>query len=489
MTPVPALPGFHPDPSIVAADGAYYLVTSSFSYLPGLPVYRSDDLETWTPIVHVADRPGQLRVEETPGFGGAWAPTIRYHDGRLHVIVTDMAGRMTVVFHADDPAGPWSDGTPIEILGIDPDLAWDDDGTCLVTYGSFDRTGTHHGIEQVGVDLATGRVLDGPRSLWPGTGLAFPEAPHLYRIGDWWYLVVAEGGTERGHAVSVARSTSPSGPFEGCPANPVLTASGTVHPTQCTGHADLVQAPDGRWAAYLLGVWVQGSNRSFGPLGRETYRTDVTWEDGWPTFAPVAERERTPLPPFVDDFVGDELRTDWIAVRAFPTDIAKLEDGRLVLDGSGATMDEPRPSFVGRRQTRLHARIAASVTRATADTVGGLSLRYDERHHLDLELQPDRVVARLVLPTIRQEQVLPVTDESCELAFEMRVPTEWGELGTSDLIDAVVTTGEGRRVVATFDGRYLSAEVAVSFVGRVAGVYCEQGRLTVDHFEEAPHDG
>jgi beta-xylosidase len=129
--PNPLIPGFSPDPSVVAADGAYYLVTSTFEYLPGIPVYRSTDLVTWTHIGNVATRSEQAPVDDVATGGGVWAPTIRYRDGVCYVIVTiAMSARGCVVFTATDPAGPWSDGiTIVGVGGVDPDLAWDQDGT------------------------------------------------------------------------------------------------------------------------------------------------------------------------------------------------------------------------------------------------------------------------------------------------------------------------------------------------------------------------
>jgi len=151
--------------------------------------------------------------------GGVWAPTIRYRDGVFYIIVTiAMSPRGCVVFTAADPAGPWSDGITIDgVGGIDPDLAWDDDGTAYVTFSglstSGEQLGQHLGIQQVRVDLEAGKALEAPRSLWSGAGLKFPEAPHLYQSGDFWYLVIAEGGTERGHGVSVVRGPSPERPL------------------------------------------------------------------------------------------------------------------------------------------------------------------------------------------------------------------------------------------------------------------------------------
>ena len=134
--PNPALPGFYPDPSICRVGDDYYLACSTFEYLPGIPVFHSTDLASWALVGHVADRPGQLDPR-VPTLGGAWAPTIRFRDGVFHVVVTDAMGRGTLLFTAADPAGPWSDGLELEVPGIDPDLAWDADGTAYITYSGL----------------------------------------------------------------------------------------------------------------------------------------------------------------------------------------------------------------------------------------------------------------------------------------------------------------------------------------------------------------
>jgi beta-xylosidase len=390
-----------------------------------------------------------------------------------------------VVFTAEDPAGPWSDGVTLDLSGIDPDLAWDDDGTCYVTYSGFDATftGTQHlGILQARVDLDTGEALEKPRSLWSGTGGQYPEAPHLYRVDDRWYLLIAEGGTERGHAVSLARSSSPSGPFEPCPVNPLLTARGTSRTVQCTGHGDLFQTHDGQWMLVHLGTWTLGLAYRFAPLGRETFLTEVTWDDEWPRITPLAADVRTPLAPFVDDFDGDALGPDWIGIRRLPGSFARVEAGALVLDGEGRSMDDRLPTFVGKRVTRVRGRIAAVVEAGGPGTVGGLSLRYDERLHLDLERQHGRVVARTALSTIRQEHAVDVSDGPVELGFELRAPHPRSV--SSDLIDLVVVQGGDRQVLTTVDGRFMSVEVAGSFTGRVAGAYCTTGQIRVTRYEE-----
>ena len=96
-----------PRPERRPVDGVYYLVTSTFEYLPGMPVYRSVDLEDWSLIGHVATREEQIGIRHSPTPGGVFAPTIRFHDGRFYVIVSVMFNaRGCVVFTAESPGGP-----------------------------------------------------------------------------------------------------------------------------------------------------------------------------------------------------------------------------------------------------------------------------------------------------------------------------------------------------------------------------------------------
>jgi beta-xylosidase len=220
----PVIPGFHPDPSVCQVGQDYYLACSSFEYWPGVPIFRSRDLRHWEQIGNALERPSQLTLPESvPSSGGIFAPTLRHHDGRLSLVTTNFWGGGNVLFTADKAEGPWSE--PV-LIGwpshCDPDLAWDSGGTCYLTVS---------GIEQARVDTGTGALLEEPRPLWSGT-LGFPEAPHLYEIDGTWYLMIAEGGTERGHCISIARSDSPQGPFAGCPANPILTHRSTTDPIQ-----------------------------------------------------------------------------------------------------------------------------------------------------------------------------------------------------------------------------------------------------------------
>ncbi|MGY1808640.1 family 43 glycosylhydrolase [Blastococcus sp. SYSU D00669] len=477
----PLVPGFHPDPSIVGVDGTYYLVTSSFEYLPGLPVYRSTDLATWAHIGNVATRPAQVELDRVPTPGGVWAPTIRYRDGVFFVIVTVMlGGRGCVVFTATDPAGPWSDGTPVPAVdGIDPDLAWDDDGTAYVTYAKHP-----HAIRQVRVDLATGEALEEPRALWAGSGRYSPEGPHLHRRGGNWYLLAAEGGTDRGHAVTVARGPSPEGPWESSPGNPVLTAAGTGSPVQNTGHADLVDTTDGGTAMVHLGVRPVGLAQGFSPLGRETFLTAVDWVDGWPV---ARLPEPAPGPGVEEAFdLADAAALDdpgWLAVRRTPAEIGRPTADGLAVTADGTGLDGPRPSFVGRRQRHLRATVSTTVDAARG--TGGLASRCAEDHWFAIEAAPDgTVTARARLAGIEQTWQAALPAGPVELRMEMTPPPADFSAGAvgGDRIRLLAVSGGEVVVLTELDGRYWTFEVAKSFTGRVVGMHATDGTVTFSDF-------
>ncbi|WP_433585782.1 family 43 glycosylhydrolase [Microbacterium hydrocarbonoxydans] len=488
----PLLNGFHPDPSVVRVGEEWFLATSTFEYLPGIPIHRSTDFERWELIGHVATRPGQLAVEGVPTAGGAWAPTIRHRDGVFHLVVTDAMGRGMLHFTAADAAGPWSDGDLIltqdrsgSLDGIDPDIAWGEDGTVYITFSGLvlggEDAGRHLGIQQVRVDLENHVALEEPRSVWSGTGGQFPEAPHLYVVDGRWYLMIAEGGTERGHGVSIARGDSPEGPFETAPQNPLVSARSTIRPVQNTGHGDLVIGPDGDWLCVLLGVRPRSMTRAFSALGRETFVTAVRWQDdGWPAIAPVPLSPRPGTRITIDFGETRELDGEWIAVRALPASLADLatRPDALVLHGDGRTLNDPRPVFVGRRQGHLNSAVTARID--AGDGTGGLAVRYDERFHVEVEAGGGVITARAVIADLVQEWTTPFSGGVVDLHIDSRPPTtDGGFPRTSDEFHLAATVGGERIDLARIDGRFLSSETAESFTGRVIGVYAVSGDVAL----------
>ena len=128
----PILKGFYPDPSICRVGKDYYLVNSSFSYFPGVPLFHSRDLAHWEQIGNILDRPEQLSLDGGEISRGIFAPVIRWNNGTFYMITTNVDQGGTFVVTSKTPQGPWSDPFYLgeNAKGIDPSLFFDEDGTC-----------------------------------------------------------------------------------------------------------------------------------------------------------------------------------------------------------------------------------------------------------------------------------------------------------------------------------------------------------------------
>ncbi|NGM69819.1 glycoside hydrolase family 43 protein [Natronolimnobius sp. AArcel1] len=486
----PVLPGFHPDPSICRVGSDYYLATSSFEYTPGIPLYHSENLVDWEPIGHclTAD---QLDLEDAEPSQGIFAPTLRHHEGTFYLVTTNVSAGGHFVITADEPTGEWSDPLWIDAPGIDPDLFWDD-GTAYFTY----RSGPD-GIEQAEIDLETGELGESTQ-LCRRLVSDYTEAPHLYEVDGTYYLIVAEGGTHTRHMVCAARADDPTGPFEPCPNNPILShrsVSGAYNPIQAIGHADLVEAHDGSWWLVCLGIRKHGGHPGWHHLGRETFLAPVTWEDGWPVVndGEPLEAEMTVPDTALETgetqswettapFDGDELGPLWNYRYPPETDRYVLEDGILTLHGGPATLDDRDSTFVGRRQQHFDCKVETElVFNPEADGEAGLTALYDESHHYEIGLTREDgnrvVVARAT-----------VGDISDRLG-EVRVPEGPVTLrleATQDEYDWRVETTEGTEHLATAPTKYLATEVAGGFTGVYLGPYATGNGNECDqpaHFE------
>ncbi|WP_033261199.1 glycoside hydrolase family 43 protein [Amycolatopsis vancoresmycina] len=466
---VPIVPGFHPDPSICRVGDTYYLANSSFEYVPGVPIRRSTDLVSWDLVGHALTRPSQLPPSEGAANTGIYAPTLRHHDGRFYLVTTNILHGGHLIVTAEDPAGPWSD--PVQVAGtdgIDPDLCWDEAGVCHLTWASFRLPG----IASVPIDPATGSMLAAPRPLWNGTGLAAPEGPHLYRIEGWWYLLLAEGGTERGHAITIARARALEGPYEAAPSNPILTHRSTTHRVQNTGHGDLVECPDGSWAMVYLGVRPRGKTPQFHVNGRETFLAGVDWVNGWP----VVAEDRFAVPQqdnsFSDGFPTPELHPRWVAPGASPR-VRSAGPGELVISG-----------FL---LTRASDEYWTAVARLDVSSgKAAFVVRIDDRHWYGLTADGETVTATLAIgPAV---QTLSAVAAGAVVSLRIRAlrPPASGpfrEVTEPDLVELSVLRDNGAvDVLGAFDGRYLSTEVAAGFTGRMIGVRVLKGTVTLREF-------
>jgi alpha-N-arabinofuranosidase len=418
----PILAGFYPDPSVCRVGDDYYLVTSTFAYYPGLPVFHSRDLVNWTQIGSVLDRPAVLNLDGQGVSDGLFAPTIRHHDGTFYVTCTLVSGGGNFVVTSKDPKGPWSDPVWIpEANGIDPSMCFDDDGKAYLLYNSVAPDNKplydgHRTIRMVEFDLSAMRVTGEERILVNGGSdisekPVWIEAPHIFKKDRKYFLTCAEGGTADNHSQVVFRSDSVWGPYEPYAGNPILTQRhltvGRPHPVTTAGHADFVETQNGEWWAVFLACrpYLMRSNQEeYYNNGRETFMAPVVWKEGWPMIdlggetvryrysAPdLPEGPKPPIPlsgnfRYRDDFNDTTLRNNWMFLRTPRESWYSLTErpGALSLKlRAESASGRMNPSFLGHRQQHLRgsASVAITATPAGPNEKAGLLVFQSERRY------------------------------------------------------------------------------------------------------------
>ncbi len=486
----PILPGFYPDPSICAVGDDYYIVNSSFAYFPGLPIMHSRDLAHWEQIGNVLTSDSQLPLKDAGVSRGLFAPTIRYNKGTFYVICTNVSAGGNFIVTATDPAGEWSEPHFIPGAdGIDPSLFFDEDGKCYYI-------GTHpnpDGCQYDGdwyiyiqeIDIENFALKGEKVNVWNGAmkGIHWPEGPHLYKIGEYYYLLHAEGGTGPEHAVCVARSRNVFGPYENNFVNPIFTHRhlGQRYPIRYVGHADLFQTSKGDWYMVMLAV---RSIKGFTTIGRETFLARVVWENGWPLVnagigiltkelvidLPEYEQEYASIPGEDKsyDFTGiSRLGPEFLALRNPKEDLYKLQRNQgLFLKCSKDPIAPIKDlSYLCIRQ-ESHSFEATSLLYTDnlyAGAAAGMMLFQNENYHLRVEVSNGIVYVFLVR---NGEEELLITDraESTNLMLMLVV---------TGLTATVLIRNEKemKPLIKNIDISSLSTEVAGGFVGCTVGLY------------------
>jgi xylan 1,4-beta-xylosidase len=490
----PILPGFYPDPSICRVGEDYYLVTSSFEYFPGLPIFHSRDLVNWEQIGHALDRPSQLDLDDIRPSAGLYAPTIRFHDGTFYIINTLIDGKTTsgnFIVTATNPAGPWSEPHWLpEARGIDPSLFFDDDGRTWYIGNRTRETQEFPGHCEIWLqelDLTTMHLIGPDYALWEGAvkRAIWPEGPHLYKIDGVYYLLISEAGTGHDHAVTVARGERVTGPFEGYSRNPILTHRhlGWDYPIVGVGHSDLVETQNGEWWLVLLGMRpAEGYHFN---LGRETFLAPVTWEQGWPVVnvgvgrvesvgvAPDLVERRWHQPPACDHFDAPRLAPLWNLIRTPRTPFWSFSErpGHLRLRLRPETIQERvNPSFVGRRQQHFDFAVSACLefSPQTESECAGLVLLQNDAFQFRLVLtrEADQLLVTLI-QRARGEDVALATHP----VPAGRVYLKASAVGQAYSFYAATQPETWFPLAESIDGRILSTRVAGGYVGAYIGMY------------------
>ncbi|MCC8135859.1 MAG: glycoside hydrolase family 43 protein [Ruminococcus sp.] len=471
----PIIRGFYPDPSVCRANGKYYMVCSSFQYFPGVPLFESSDLVNWKQIGHCFTRKSQVQLEKIESSGGVFAATIRYNAGRFYVVTTNATTHQNFYVYTDDIYGEWSEPIFVSQDGIDPSLYFEGGKAYFLSNGTDDNG--EGGVVQCEIALETGEKLSPSRVIWKGSGGRFLESPHMYKIGDEYYLMAAEGGTEYGHMITYARSSSIWGEFVGYPDNPVLTNRNLGGFTlQGMGHGDLIQDEYGDWHIIHLGFRQIDPWLPFHHLGREVFMTPVTFrEDGW--FTAGADGTAAEAYEIQGSFVqkkkklytfeNTEWNKDWCCLRHPCEENYELHENFLRLHGSDITLDmADSPTFIGIRQRDFTGEISCE-TELTGSGEVGITLYMDENHHYDLAVRASQnggceVIERLNIGDVKAVQrAVPISDSNAKLIIR----------ANNFCYTFYVSVGGEELQLGSGQTRYLSSEVACGFTGVVIGLY------------------
>ena len=392
----PIIPGMAPDPSILRVGDDYYIATSSFHWMPGIPIYHSKDFVNWQLLTYGLQG-SEVNLCGTSTPAGIWAPNLSYDEQTkkfwlVFCHMQNMAGREfnaeSHAMSADDIMGPWSKPLYLTSIGFDPSLYHENGHHYLAileweTRSGYPSPGT---IVLSEVDLQTGKLLKSWQRITNGfTTRGCIEAPQIYKHGDYYYMMAASGGTGYAHGVEIGRAKDIFGPYEPNPTNePILTSSPRhlfsfgdpdaghfemYNPhsfMQKAGHGSFVELPEHEfYIAHLMSRPLSGTIRN--PLGRETSLQKVRWtEDGWleledgtnlakmTTPAPSAAPEdaKPASQDIYDDFSTGRYNIafmtpyhqralSWVAV----------ENRHLVLSGRGSFFSRNDPSILATRAT------------------------------------------------------------------------------------------------------------------------------------------
>jgi len=502
----PILAGFYPDPSIIQVNQDYYLVNSTFAYFPGIPVFHSKDLKNWKQVGNVIDRPTQMNFMGDRVTRGLFAPAINYYKGVFYITCTQIDHRGNFVMTAKNPAGPWSDPFWLpEVQGIDPSLFFDEDKAYVVYNGDApDNKSLYPGHRTIRVfefDPVTHKVK-GENHILVNGGVditkkpVWIEGPHIMKVGTWYYLYAAEGGTSVNHSEVIFRSKMPLGPYIPYENNPILTQRGLPedrkNPITSAGHAEFIKGPDGQTYAVFLAVRPYEGN--YYNTGRETFIAPVKWQNEWPIINPdfkeiqyqynvnIKEDKQAGTPPQSGNFnyatrFEKGLDKSFLFLRTQDSTWynTSAKNGLAIRLKPETCMEKGHPAFIAKRQqhTACTAGTQLDFTAAKPNEKAGLMAFQDESHFyficksIDSSQHPVvqlfkgtsnnksmELLAQELLSTGQQETRFRIVANGASYGFEYAPPN-----------------GPWKALKNNVDGKFLSTQVAGGFVGSVFAMY------------------
>lgn len=529
----PIFPGFNPDPCICKAGDDYFVIVSSFEWMPALPIYHSKDLKNWELYTHVIRSEEQADIRKLPSAKGIWAPCLTYcEEEKLFYVIYGVMNSMNARYFdvdnylitASDIKGPWSEPIYLHSAGFDASILHDDNGKKYIVSLEWE---TREGYEKPGAvciaeySPVEKKIIGYPKRFWQGgTDRGCIEAPHLYKRKGFYYIMCAEGGTGYGHSVTMGRSENVWGPYEKDPMNPIVTSipgefnerkdPDHLKPKYYNPESMLQKSGHGSYVENELGevYLVHLTARPFVPelrctLGRETAMQKMMWtDDGWlrmadqSNFAKESFEESKlpeyPMPqiPDFDDFNSDTLGIQYYAPRISPESFAdvKARPGYVRIRGQESRTSLNKVSILARKLTSVNAVITTKMEFKPEiyQHSAGLILYYDNMNYINLRKYYSQTLGQSAISVIQLENGtrteyldtrIPVKD--VPLYFRLRIENrktffEWSYDGE-----------EYFRIGKEFDTTKFSDEYCKygEFTGTFVGMTCAD-RMFHQHYAD-----
>ncbi len=510
----PVLKGFNPDPSICRVGEDYYIATSTFEWFPGVQIHHSKDMVNWQLVSHPVNRVSQLNMLGNPDSGGVWAPALTYADGQFWLIYSDIKvvegntfkDGANYLVTSETIDGEWSEPIYLNNSGFDPSLFHDEDGRKWLVNMMWDHRSNKHsfyGIVLQEYSVEEQKLVGESKVIYKGTELGLTEAPHLYKMNGYYYLLVAEGGTKFEHASSVSRSKNIDGPYELHPHDPLISSwAHPLLPLQKAGHGSFVETQNGEWYfAHLTGrpLKLDGvkmlESRGYCPLGRETAIQKVYWENDWPYIVggnkPSVEVEAPDLPehtfemnyPVKDEFDSEELNIHFNTLRIpFNEEIGSLTErpGHLRLYGRESLHSLFTQSLVARRWQSFEfiAETKVAFKPESFQQMAGLICYYNTRNWTTANVTWNEEKGRVIdlMACERFETTHPIQGNEIPVPEDVESVYFRVEVDAKHYYFSYSFDGENyERIDVAFDSYKLSddyIEQAGFFTGAFVGMHC-----------------
>ncbi len=501
----PVLAGFYPDPSVTRVGDDFYLVNSTFSYFPGIPVFHSKDLKNWKQIGNVIDRPSQMNFIGDGVSRGLFAPSIIHHNGTYYVTCTLIDRKGNFVVTAKDPSGPWSNPTWLpEVKGIDPSLFFDTENKCYIVYNSDPPNckalySGHRTLRAYEFDYQNLKVVGEEKILVNGgvditKNPEWIEGPHIFKRNGWYYLCAAEGGTSVNHSQVILRSKSPMGPYISYENNPILTQRhldpNRKNPITSAGHAELVEGPDGK--TYALFLAVRPYEGDYYNTGRETFIAPVAWKNDWPIINAdqneiqysyqfgFKEFKQKNTPPQSGNFTyrttfEKSLDPALLFLRTLDTTWFKLskKDGLSIKLKPETCMDNGQPAFVGKRQQHLFGSVSTelSFNANKENEQAGLLIFQNEDHFYFLSKSVAKGKNVIQLHASKPKTKTTNLIEQVSIPNAEKIYLKIEAKGKYYSFYYALKPNEWQLLKANVDAKLLSTNVAGGFVGSLYAMY------------------